>query len=146
MTFEWFTEELCDESQLVTLNVFDKKSMKWKNKLEIKEKFRNFHGCTLVQRLTAPAREAKYEKFNNYKLEGLLPEISRAIAKVGNFSIFFQLYNGLRNLTGQGLHAHFLSEVTSVGSQSHIAAAFEEFTTIFVITPGKKCFLKSKKL
>ena len=46
-TFEWWTEKACSTLQLVTLNTFDKKSLKWQHNLEILDKFMDFHGCTL---------------------------------------------------------------------------------------------------
>lgn len=46
-TFEMWTEKACNVEQLVTLNVFDKKSKKWRKPLQIQEKFTNFHGCPI---------------------------------------------------------------------------------------------------
>lgn len=47
-TFEWWTEKSCGDQQLVTVNSFNKTSQKWKRKLQIKEKFKNFHKCQLL--------------------------------------------------------------------------------------------------
>lgn len=44
-TIEFYTTQSCNQPQKVVLNVFNKKSQKWKNSLEIAEKFENFHGC-----------------------------------------------------------------------------------------------------
>jgi hypothetical protein len=47
-TFEWWTEDACNETQLVTINSFNKKSQKWKFPLKIPQKFTNFHNCSFV--------------------------------------------------------------------------------------------------
>jgi hypothetical protein len=46
-TFEWWTPVACNVTQLVVLNTFKKVTSSWQSKLEIKDKFMNFHGCVL---------------------------------------------------------------------------------------------------
>ena len=46
-TIEWFTESKCDEEQVVTINTFNMKLKKWKYPMEIPDKYRNYHNCTL---------------------------------------------------------------------------------------------------
>lgn len=47
-TFEWWTEEACNVTQLITLNSYNKKSMSWQKPLKIPQKFENFHNCSFV--------------------------------------------------------------------------------------------------
>lgn len=46
-TIQWFTEVICDEEQVVTLNTFDLRHKRWKKALKISESYENYHGCTL---------------------------------------------------------------------------------------------------
>lgn len=46
-TFFWFTQEKCDQMQLVRVNQFSKKTQKWEHDTFVIEKFANFHGCRL---------------------------------------------------------------------------------------------------
>lgn len=48
-TFEWWTKTACNTQQLITLNTFNKKTMKWSQpSLEIPEKFKDFHKCPII--------------------------------------------------------------------------------------------------
>lgn len=47
ISIEWWTEKACNQEQHVVINTFDKLKSKWNQKLEIQEKFRNFHNCQL---------------------------------------------------------------------------------------------------
>jgi hypothetical protein len=47
-TFEWWTEEACNITQLITLNSFNKATKNWQKPLTIPQKFTNFHNCTFV--------------------------------------------------------------------------------------------------
>jgi len=57
VSIEWFSPKQCNNIHLKTLNVFTKKSMKWKSKLRNHEKFLNFHGCELT--LMVPVGDQK---------------------------------------------------------------------------------------
>jgi hypothetical protein len=143
MTFEWFTEELCDEKQLVTLNVFVKKSMKWKNKLEIPQKHQNFHGCPIILRVVV---NTLYSHYNNKtgEVSGLVPEIFQAIASKGNFTLKYQVSevgqayhfsdDALKILVGENLVPHFESTIATMTPYYHMTAAFEESKRIFVLS------------
>lgn len=69
LTFEIFTEKLCNQTQVVTLNVFDKISRKWKQNLKIPEKYSNFYNCTIVCGLVVNTVESHVNPVND-EVEG----------------------------------------------------------------------------
>jgi hypothetical protein len=99
-TFEWWTEVACNELQLVELNTFDKKTSKWRQNLNIQEKFLNFYNCSIKTvtlaffiSLTEIVRKSGYYNFPPYfpkvfiMLERYDMEVIVIIAKQGNFTI-----------------------------------------------------------
>lgn len=101
-TFEWWTEDACNQTQLVTLNTFTKKSQKWSQQpLEIPEKFTNFHNCILKScssifsnNIADMLRDLNMIDFDPLvsvsldKKEILETQLVETFAKKGNFSIY----------------------------------------------------------
>lgn len=105
-TFEWWTEVACNQPQLITLNSFDKKSVKWQTNLNIQDKFINFHGCTLNSKSeNFRLFFLDYMRFyglldlnpgfkNDYvKKEKIEAKLARIFAEQGNFSIYRTAYD-----------------------------------------------------
>lgn len=86
-TIEWFTEKLCDKSQIVKLNEFNKKSRKWTKIMKIPQKYKNFHNCTISVLIIFPY-ESFYDEYYD-RLEGFSADLTRALGKFGNFTPFF---------------------------------------------------------
>lgn len=101
-TFEWWTENACNVTQLITINTFNKSSMKWqKFPLEISQKFANFHNCTFIT-LTSMNRIFDVDKYVDIYDNPIDPsmyrtfmvwrnvfdsEIMTIFAKRGNYSV-----------------------------------------------------------
>jgi hypothetical protein len=47
-TFEWWTEETCNEPKLRKINEFNMTTGRWLKPFKIPKKFTNFHGCNLT--------------------------------------------------------------------------------------------------
>jgi hypothetical protein len=75
-TFEWYTQEKCNEHQLVEVNRFDKNTKKWKNNKFKIDKFVNFHGCPLM--FTYNPRWPEISGNRGFQYD-LLFEISKAL-------------------------------------------------------------------
>lgn len=104
LTFVWYSLDRCHDLQLIEVNRFDKKSMKWQNsKFELK-KYETFHGCQLVIGV-----EFEYPAFftpdqvNNDSFSGYNLNLIKGLARHLNFTINFNplLLNGTfeKNLT-----------------------------------------------
>jgi hypothetical protein len=142
-TLESFTEKLCDELQIVTLNIFDKNKRKWRTNLEIPEKFQNFHNCTIVCGVYVNTQESYVNTISN-ELEGIVPNLMRAVAPKLNLSLILQMNkftaeNVVRPLNDIHLTPHlFVAVLSTVQMFFHISTPFDESCHIFVITPGEK--------
>jgi hypothetical protein len=90
-TFSWYTEIKCNVPQLIEVNSFDKKALKWKNSNFVLEKLTNFYGCSFTVRMRSEGRafegknENSFTGYNykilkdlssqlNYKLEIIITE------------------------------------------------------------------------
>lgn len=56
-----FTKEKCEENQFVTINRFDKDTMKWENDRFYPRKYRNFHKCPLTVGRTAKIKKKSFD-------------------------------------------------------------------------------------
>lgn len=149
MTIEWFMKGLCNKPKIVTLNFFDKSSMKWEKDLEINEKFRNFYKCrlTLMLLMNHFSRKDKFDQ-----IYGPPVDIFKAMSQRGNFKYRFQRYKGtielknieLKPILNKGieypLHASFL--LTTVANSAyfnvmHYTTLFFEEKVSFVISPSE---------
>jgi hypothetical protein len=145
-TLEMFTENFCNDTQIVTLNTFNKKSRKWKSDLNIPEKFTNFHNCTIVCGVYVHT-QASYIDTVTDELEGIVPNLMRAVAPKLNFSLILQMNRlqsmaidtDVRPLNAIQYYPHlFLHVISAIQWHFHLTTSFDENTQIFVITPGEK--------
>ncbi|CAG9800605.1 unnamed protein product [Chironomus riparius] len=99
-TFEWFSSNECNNIYLKKLNVFDKKSLKWRSELKNYEKFLNYHGCELVMMLPLVTLDSvnyhpsgyilKSKSDSNDKMVGITPIIFEITSQFHNFTTDFQ--------------------------------------------------------
>lgn len=99
-TVEWFSPIACHRPQLTRLNTFDKKSMKWMEKLQNYEKYLQYHGCELVLMLEIAGSHGEVYDVSGYALinkeqtaftvHGITPIIHQICGKVYNFSAEYQ--------------------------------------------------------
>lgn len=120
-TFEWWTEKVCNQPQLITLNSFDLITKKWQKPLEIPQKFLNFHGCPLkssssILRLTLieiikemgvndlhPALPLVFKYKDKYEVL-----MQKAISQNGNFEVIEQPEDeGYANFKPEDNHTTF---------------------------------------
>lgn len=139
-TFEWFSESSCGKVQLLTLDVFNKKSKIWKNSLRIPGKFKNFNNCMIIYRSQRTAPHSYINKFTGQP-EGLVPEISKAVAQKGNFTIYFQIFSNSKLFPKDG---KILTPQVSCAPMMITSGDFMGTSTygetifLFVTTPGEK--------
>jgi hypothetical protein len=97
VTLNAFTKGHCKEPRVETINVFDKASLVWKNKLKIQTKFKNFNGCLMVYQLNSFYLNVNFFLKDDIHY-GFEIEFFEMMAKRGNFVPFFQvLYEGVRD-------------------------------------------------
>lgn len=101
VTFEWFKSK-CNQAELVTLNSFEKFSLKWSSKFEIYEKFLDYNGCELVMALPYPHADEYgldnslgnrhhwgYSELKNnntdFSIHGVSPKVFNIASKKFNF-------------------------------------------------------------
>lgn len=87
ITSEWFTEEKCNEHQVLNLNSYNLISRSWTHPLKIPDKYKNFHNCTIF---SIAFDDTRFEMYRHGKFIGLTPDLMRAVGKSANFSVFFQ--------------------------------------------------------
>jgi hypothetical protein len=129
-TCDWFTENFCtNESKIIILNKVHKKSKSWLKSLEIPEKFKNFHNCS-IRVYVNPI----YEGFFDGDFKGFSPSIARILAKVGNFSPAFQFPSKLGNLE-EVPHVVFSQIATSSMKlfPFHVTSAYGDLQLIFIL-------------
>lgn len=145
-TFEWFTEENCNKKQLMKLNFFNKKSMKWNKELAIDEKYKNFHGCMLTVRLGVKYMMTNVDPLT-FQPFGPIVDLFKAMAHVGNFTYNYQLFlktDSIEDLPKDGMimeyNAHFQLAVfmhSAVEETLHFMTLFKEETVVCLLTPGE---------
>lgn len=89
VTFEWYTETVCNVPMIVSINFFDTNVMRWKKELIIPEKFRQFFGCMLTIGATVGRMHVEMDRANN--LVGSPIDLFKAMATKGNFTYNYQL-------------------------------------------------------
>ena len=93
-TIQWYTDVVCNDPVITTLNQFNKKSMKWNSRLNYHEKFMNFYGCELVLMLPTDNRKFNFALVNKdqtqFKIYGIVPMVFQAISKRFNFQDAYQ--------------------------------------------------------
>lgn len=132
-TFEWFTDKICHVQQEILLNSFEKSKQKWKKKLKIEEKFRNFHNCTLeifsrifnFESLFVLADKNKLNQVQSFEVE-----IVSGIAKRANFTAKFSTDDLQKNL-----NVYFLPRAHILKDDCHIGPIFWEDFVFFAISP-----------
>jgi len=95
-TVEWFSPNECNSPHLIKINIFDKKSMKWRSKLKNYEKFLQYHGCELVMMLPLATKDSVNYHSSGYTLisdNNSKPEI------VGITPIIFEITSQFHNFT-----------------------------------------------
>lgn len=145
ITIERFTEKACNQKQLVTLNTFEKSTMKWKTPLNVQEKFKNFHNCMLNSYTFLKSLYSNVLKSVDHRPRGILNDIIRAVAGHGNFSLYFQFINertgDLLAINGIILKPTIFQQITSIKDfflNSHVTSTFADYAVIFVVTPSEK--------
>ncbi|CAG9806528.1 unnamed protein product [Chironomus riparius] len=88
VTFEWYTDKVCNVPMIIPINTFDTNLMKWKNELKIPGKFRQFYGCMLTIGVAVGRMHVDLDVSNN--LVGPPIDLFKAMASVGNFTINHQ--------------------------------------------------------
>ncbi|KAL7013934.1 hypothetical protein ACKWTF_015653 [Chironomus riparius] len=95
-TIEYYTETACNTPQLITLNIFNKTTQKWEKKLQIYEKFQNFHGCELVMRTAYHINYAKgwmglKKSANSFEVIGIIPKLFEDIGRYFNYKPGYEI-------------------------------------------------------
>lgn len=138
-TIEWFIEGHCSKMTLTLLDIYNKKLKIWKNKLRLKEKFRNFNDCKLISQTIEEKGSAYFDAERN--LKGFMIELTKAISQKGNFSIDFQLRDVYRKKIENREHFGFYYLETNsmfLHNFNHITSTFSENKHVFVVTPAEK--------
>jgi hypothetical protein len=149
LSTEWFTENKCDEQQIVIIDRFDKASKTWKNGLEIPSKFHNFHQCPLVFFLVYYGCERHTQlNENSNELSGFLPHIANEVANKGSATGIMQNPNektgvSLENFISpsKNLKSHVVigEKVIKVAdNETHISTTYDDASLIFITTPGER--------
>lgn len=121
------------------MDVFNKKTQKWKNGLKIPEKFRNFHNCMIPVLAQRQIFDSVYKK-DSGQYVGILPTLYQTLGQKANFTPFFQATNfEFFAPVNQQIITPVLNVITDwILSRRFITATFEEASTIFVITPAEE--------
>lgn len=135
LTLEWFTERACHTQQTILINSFIKSNKKWKEKLEIDEKFKNFHNCTLNVFSRIYNFEALYT-LNLYdkqiKLHPFEVELVHAISVRGNFTPMFQW-----EINEKSLHIYYLTRINVINDDCEVTSHFWEDYITFNTSPAE---------
>ena len=91
LTFVWYTNRSCKDSQLIEVNRFEKVEQRWSNFQFSLEKNKNFHGCQLVFGMKHSANEFYWiENLESYmKPQGSVVEIVKFLSEKLNFTYVF---------------------------------------------------------
>jgi len=99
-TVDWYSPNGCNSPYLHKLNVFNKKSQKWNERLKNYEKFLNYHNCELVMMLPVPFTDGSVyhvsgysipnKAHTNFETHGITPVIFEIAAKYHNFRAEYQ--------------------------------------------------------
>lgn len=139
-TLEFYNEKFCSKPQVLLLNEFNKTSKKWKSKLDLPEKFKNFHGC-LISFYLLPDYDGIYD-VKTKKFWGFTPDMVYAMAQVGNFTPYFQLPGRVKrpykhiilpNAVAQSKSTRLMSTIPL-----HVTSSFEDSELYLVLSPAEK--------
>ncbi|KAL7012945.1 hypothetical protein ACKWTF_015117 [Chironomus riparius] len=93
-TIEWYTKAVCNQPRLKVLNLFNKTTQNWIEKLKNYEKFQNFYGCNLTLGIDEldesdgrcwQAIISRGRKVKDWKVLGLGPKIFKMNSKLHNY-------------------------------------------------------------
>lgn len=144
-TIEFFTEELCNQAQIVTVDSFNKSSKSWSNKLKFQEKFKHFHDCMIVLKIEID-NDVVFKDPLSKKVIGVTPDISQVVAQKGNFSAYlqthgdqtladwsFDIVNGVELIPQVSV---FVGIPLHYDAGLHLTTTFAEINFFFIVTPG----------
>ncbi|KAG5680218.1 hypothetical protein PVAND_009743 [Polypedilum vanderplanki] len=131
VTHEWFDYDSCNKRKLKTLNSFDLKSKKWKNKLMNHQKFRNFNKCLITIRDTG-FNSVIYSEKNIYKFKNVYEKFWLEVAKYANFSLNL-MRNGTKNINLD----LYMGPLTTGFSQRSVTSVFSSMDIGLMVTRGK---------
>lgn len=141
-TINLFSKKYCNYPKIELINKFDKISLKWKNQLNIQEKFRDFHDCMLSSIVMMQEEQVEIDASALF-----VKDILKIIAQKGNFVNRFEYYDMTQEKFFPSRDGKFIAPVfyTSIFStvimhfgQSHITSAFADTSLIFLMTPRPK--------
>lgn len=148
LTTEWFSDEKCNEGQLIIINSFNKSTLMWKNKLEDYKKFRNFHKCPLKHfySLSTPHSSEntnfyldRYDLKGRKHLKGFKFDIFNILAKKGNFVAQFEYksLNAVSKITFKQVELRTSAHIDPHNVYRYITTPHTEFSFVFLLTPGE---------
>jgi hypothetical protein len=147
VSLEWFTESACDQQQMKIFNTFDKKLKKWRRKLEIQEKFQNFHQCSIIFLVYFfGSVYHTWYKENIQDLQGLLVNLPEIVSKRGNSSAIIQYpiisRNGMKQSKNLTSHAIIGTKAIDLMAfpdyKIHVTSCYDDASYGFFTTPGEK--------
>lgn len=164
VSIEWYSEHICNEAHLKTLNIFHKDTMRWESKLEYYEKFMNYYECELVMMLPVPHENgilyhvSGYAVLNtlkkSYKMHGITPKVFQIASKIHNFTEGYQFVKAEKDFISKFSKKNVnpvifnnsikIPQVHFEMLRAHIKTSFLQMTNYFVsqrtyivVTPDK---------
>lgn len=133
-TFEWFTPQKCHAQQSIHVNTFDMISRNWTKPLEVEEKFKNFHNCSMNVYSIIFDYGFVYASGSPLikKLQSFETKMVKLFADQGNFN-----QNTTWDPDIPSLHIYFDTRPNALNDSNQVTPVFwEEYMSISLAHPG----------
>ena len=141
-TYEYFSENDCNEKASVTLNSFNKRTQKWTKELTSHKKYNNLQNCII----TVKSSLIYYNRRHDKKFTGFIFDFMDCVGKFKNFKVH-RLPNDLSidNLKNNKIKIVLRTDVYLIvdsllgiiDEDFHITSTFTENINSFIITPAE---------
>ncbi|XP_070491098.1 uncharacterized protein [Chironomus tepperi] len=132
---EYFTDEACNEPQVILLNSFNRATQKWNKKLENHEHFQNFYGCPLKLGFVTEQLGtcwADYSDNKILKIGGIITELF----KMSSIKLNFQPMSDVL-IANDSDASIFLARYSKFIFEHHSTVTFSADQDVIIATPGE---------